>query len=163
MNFRLEACPDALFLLALTLTSRVCPGTRHLYTRLLDRTKHVKVWISFAQFEAEVRSKRLRCLYVVSCVWSSSGSWATQVKALDRARRVFEEADAHFKAEESKEERFLVSLACAEFFLRSRGPIADAVYCTGCEDMVGVRARVRGPGFPGQGAGHDAGANDREA
>jgi crooked neck len=27
--------------------------TRLLYERLLDRTKHVKVWLSFAKFEAE--------------------------------------------------------------------------------------------------------------
>ena len=27
---------------------------RQLYERLLDRTRHVKVWLSFAQFEAGV-------------------------------------------------------------------------------------------------------------
>lgn len=27
--------------------------TRLLYERLLDRTKHVKVWLSYARFEAE--------------------------------------------------------------------------------------------------------------
>lgn len=27
--------------------------TRLLYERLLDRTKHVKVWLSYAKFEAE--------------------------------------------------------------------------------------------------------------
>lgn len=26
--------------------------TRQLYERLLDRTKHLKVWVSYAQFEA---------------------------------------------------------------------------------------------------------------
>lgn len=28
-------------------------NARNLYKRLLERTKHVKVWISYAQFEAE--------------------------------------------------------------------------------------------------------------
>ena len=28
--------------------------TRQLYERLLDRTKHLKVWISYAKFEASV-------------------------------------------------------------------------------------------------------------
>lgn len=28
--------------------------TRQLYERLLDRTKHLKVWVSFAKFEAAV-------------------------------------------------------------------------------------------------------------
>lgn len=28
--------------------------TRRLYERLLDRTKHLKVWVSFAKFEAGV-------------------------------------------------------------------------------------------------------------
>jgi crooked neck len=64
---------------------------RNLYSRLLDRTKHVKVWISLAQFEAEIKS-------------------------LDRARRVFEDADRFFKENDNtKEERALVLAAWLEF------------------------------------------------
>eukprot|EP01047_Picozoa_sp_COSAG01_P056634 COSAG01_NODE_6446_length_3661_cov_48.411286_2_plen_85_part_00 len=53
--------------------------------RLLERTKHVKVWISFAQFESAVGE-------------------------IGRARQVFVDAQAHFKAggTELKEERVLL-------------------------------------------------------
>jgi crooked neck len=57
--------------------------TRTLYQRLLDRTKHVKVWISYAQFEATAKE---------------------QIKA----RAVFNKADAHFKEEGLKEERLML-------------------------------------------------------
>lgn len=46
---------------------------RALYTRLLEKTKHVKVWIAHAQFEV-------------------------QHKALDRARDIFAKGEEHFKA-----------------------------------------------------------------
>lgn len=56
---------------------------RQLYTRLLQRTSHVKVWISRAQFEASI------------------GQYAN-------ARAVLEEADKNFKEQGQKEERVLV-------------------------------------------------------
>mmetsp|Transcript_9622 Transcript_9622/g.23880 ORF Transcript_9622/g.23880 Transcript_9622/m.23880 type:complete len:674 (+) Transcript_9622:39-2060(+) len=56
--------------------------TRALYRALLDRTKHVKVWISFAKFEAE--------------------------QSADGAAAIFEEAEAHFKETAQKEERVLL-------------------------------------------------------
>lgn len=31
--------------------------TRQLYDRLLDRTKHLKVWISYAKFEASLATR----------------------------------------------------------------------------------------------------------
>jgi crooked neck len=57
--------------------------TRQLYARLLERTKHVKVWISYAQFEASS-------------------------KETDNARAVFVKADLHFKTEGLKEERLML-------------------------------------------------------
>jgi crooked neck len=57
--------------------------TRQLYARLLERTKHVKVWISYAQFEASS-------------------------KETDNARAVFVKADLHFKSEGLKEERLML-------------------------------------------------------
>ena len=59
--------------------------TRTLYRRLLDRTTHVKVWISFAKFEAE-------------------GGGNGVVGAAD----IFLEAEEHFKAGGQREERALL-------------------------------------------------------
>ena len=49
-------------------------NVRQLYRALLDRTRHVKVWVSFAQFEAGIKDN-------------------------DRARKVFQEAYDAMKAE----------------------------------------------------------------
>eukprot|EP00743_Colponemidia_sp_Colp-15_P004301 GILK01004640.1.p1 GENE.GILK01004640.1~~GILK01004640.1.p1 ORF type:complete len:679 (+),score=156.35 GILK01004640.1:58-2037(+) len=56
---------------------------RALYERLLERTKHVKVWISAAQFEASV-------------------------EAVDKAVKLFQDAYAYLKSQGLKEERVLV-------------------------------------------------------
>jgi len=57
--------------------------TRALYDALLERTKHVKVWISYAKFEADA-------------------------EGLGAAETVYEQADAHFKETGQKEERNMV-------------------------------------------------------
>lgn len=58
---------------------------RNLYQRLLDRTSHVKVWISFAQFEA------------------------TEIgEGMDTARSTFEKASTLLKEQNLKEERVLL-------------------------------------------------------
>jgi len=57
--------------------------TRQLYRALLERTAHVKVWISFARFEAAETD-------------------------LDHAAAVYREAEEHFRASGGKEERKLV-------------------------------------------------------
>jgi len=57
---------------------------RKLYERLLEKTKHVKVWISYAQFEYSVHN-------------------------YDNMREVFENAERHFKEDlELKEERVMI-------------------------------------------------------
>jgi crooked neck len=53
--------------------------TRNLYKRLLERTKHVKVWISFAQFEASISN-------------------------YDGTRQIFNQAYQTLKTSDSKEE-----------------------------------------------------------
>jgi crooked neck len=58
-------------------------NVRKLYRRLLQRTKHVKVWISFAQFE-------------------------TSIGALNEARRIYREAFQVLKSAEQKEEVSLI-------------------------------------------------------
>jgi crooked neck len=60
-------------------------NARKLYERLLERTGHVKVWISFAQFEG------------------------TEIgKGVDAARAIFEKAYNQLKEQELKEERVLL-------------------------------------------------------
>jgi crooked neck len=61
-----------------------------LYSRLLDKSKHVKVWISRAQFESDIGQ-------------------------LDLARAAFAEAENYFKAESLKEERVIILEAWYEF------------------------------------------------
>mmetsp|Transcript_40975 Transcript_40975/g.68070 ORF Transcript_40975/g.68070 Transcript_40975/m.68070 type:complete len:692 (-) Transcript_40975:211-2286(-) len=68
--------------------------TRTLYRNLLERTKHVKVWISFAQFESDAARER--------------GGDAAKVEAAEAAAAVFVEADAAFKESGQKEERSLI-------------------------------------------------------
>eukprot|EP01083_Nonionella_stella_P055193 145674_1 len=64
---------------------------RDLYERLLERTKHVKVWLSMAKFE-------------IAC------------QAFESARKVFEKADQYFRTEvEAREERAMLLEAWLEF------------------------------------------------
>ncbi|PKI51639.1 hypothetical protein CRG98_027941 [Punica granatum] len=75
--------------------------TRELYERLLDRTKHLKVWISYAKFEA-------------SAMDDSTSSELEQrdmkPQCIERARRVFDRAVSYFRnsAPELKEERAML-------------------------------------------------------
>ncbi|KAL9224680.1 hypothetical protein vseg_000692 [Gypsophila vaccaria] len=83
-------------------------NTRALYERLLDRTKHLKVWISYAKFEA-------------TAMENSGASGIPEAEAqellnekkklcLQHARRVFERAISHYRvsAPELKEERAML-------------------------------------------------------
>lgn len=84
-------------------------NTRSLYERLLERTKHVKVWISFAQFEA--------------------------TSDLDTAREVFERALRYLKeqaSEDKKEERVL----CLETWLAMEEKQGDAAAVKKVQDML---------------------------
>lgn len=61
-------------------------NTRKLYRRLLQRTNHVKVWISFAQFEKSIDDP----------------------EAIKNTRRIFQEASSRLKGTEEKEERLMI-------------------------------------------------------
>ncbi|KAL9257028.1 Crooked neck-like protein [Drosera capensis] len=80
--------------------------TRMLYERRLDRTKHLKVWISYAKFEASAMEDNSE--------YSPSEKEKVQEEGtklrLHRARRVFERAVAYFRtsAPELKEERAML-------------------------------------------------------
>ncbi|KAL6486665.1 hypothetical protein MHYP_G00060570 [Metynnis hypsauchen] len=67
--------------------------TRGLYKRLLQRTQHVKVWISYAQFELSVDSE----------------------DRLQRCRQVYEEANKSLRNCEEKEERLMLLESWREF------------------------------------------------
>ncbi|KAJ1920744.1 NineTeen Complex (NTC) component [Mycoemilia scoparia] len=73
---------------------------RALYERLLESTSHVKVWVSYAQFETSV---------------PSSGDKADTSSQTARARKVFERAYKHFKESNQKDERVLLLEAWQEF------------------------------------------------
>ncbi|KAF4375938.1 hypothetical protein F8388_010075, partial [Cannabis sativa] len=81
--------------------------TRELYERLLDRTKHLKVWISFAEFEASAIEDSNTDLEE-----EDMEDFLREQKklCLERARRVFEKAINYFRttAPELKEERAML-------------------------------------------------------
>ncbi|KAI7885111.1 TPR-like protein [Lichtheimia hyalospora FSU 10163] len=72
-------------------------NTRDLYLRLLERTEHVKVYISFAQFELSIPYKNN----------SDEGN--------RRARKIYEDAYDNLKKKELKEERVILLEAWKEF------------------------------------------------
>uniref|UniRef100_A0A8C4RMD8 Crooked neck pre-mRNA splicing factor 1 n=1 Tax=Erpetoichthys calabaricus TaxID=27687 RepID=A0A8C4RMD8_ERPCA len=67
--------------------------TRELYRRLLQRTQHVKVWISYAQFELSVESG----------------------ERLMKCRQIYEEANKALRNCEEKEERLLLLESWRDF------------------------------------------------
>ncbi|KAB5539994.1 hypothetical protein PHYPO_G00095790 [Pangasianodon hypophthalmus] len=68
-------------------------NTRGLYKRLLQRTQHVKVWISYAQFELSIEGE----------------------ERLQRCRQVYEEANRSLRTCEEKEERLMLLEAWKDF------------------------------------------------
>lgn len=69
-------------------------NARTLYERLLERTQHVKVWISFAQFE-------------LNCGEDSNN--------VARARSIYERANRMLRGSEEKEERLMLLEAWRQF------------------------------------------------
>uniref|UniRef100_A0A8P4KMH8 Crooked neck-like protein 1 n=1 Tax=Dicentrarchus labrax TaxID=13489 RepID=A0A8P4KMH8_DICLA len=68
-------------------------NTRNLYKRLLQRTQHVKVWISYAKFELSIDSS----------------------DRLQRCRQIFEEANKSMRNCEEKEERLMLLESWSDF------------------------------------------------
>ncbi|XP_010261495.1 PREDICTED: crooked neck-like protein 1 isoform X2 [Nelumbo nucifera] len=82
--------------------------TRQLYERLLDRTKHLKVWISYAKFEASAMQEEDKDSNMQE---ENDEELVNERKqCLLRARRVFEKAVNYFRtsAPELKEERAML-------------------------------------------------------
>ncbi|EEF51314.1 crooked neck-like protein 1 [Ricinus communis] len=122
--------------------------TRQLYERLLDRTKHLKVWISYAKFEASAMEE---------VVQGTESEEDQKRKCIQNARRVFEKAVNYFRtsAPELKEERAMlleewlnteanfgelgdVSLVQPKLpkKLKKRRPIASEDGLTGLEEYI---------------------------
>ncbi|XP_029903079.1 crooked neck-like protein 1 [Myripristis murdjan] len=68
-------------------------NTRELYRRLLQRTQHVKVWISYAKFELSVDS----------------------AERLQKCRQIYEEANKSLRSCEEKEERLMMLESWRDF------------------------------------------------
>lgn len=68
-------------------------NTRNLYKRLLQRTQHVKVWISYAKFELSIDGP----------------------DRLQKCRQIFEEANKGMRSCEEKEERLMLLESWKEF------------------------------------------------
>jgi crooked neck len=77
----------------LEISQKAYDSVRKLYGRLLERTKHVKVWISQAQFEATIGH-------------------------VANARPLFTQADNFFKQEQKKEERVMLLEAWRDFEIK---------------------------------------------
>jgi crooked neck len=76
---------------------------RDLYERLLQKTDHVKVWISYAQFEINIPD------------FANPESEAVAPASITRARTVFERAHKVYKDKEMKEERVALLNAWKSF------------------------------------------------
>lgn len=81
--------------------------TRALYERLLQRTEHVKVWISYAHFEINVPDTD------ADDEEAEDAPISPEAKA--RARKVFERAHAIYKDKDMKEERVALLNAWKSF------------------------------------------------
>ncbi|KAL1816477.1 hypothetical protein DCAR_0520880 [Daucus carota subsp. sativus] len=79
--------------------------TRRLYERLLERTKHLKVWISFAKFEASAMIENQD-----PELPEDETKQSQQLQCLENARKVFESAINYFRtsAPDLKEERAML-------------------------------------------------------
>ena len=80
--------------------------TRALYERLLERTQHVKVWISYAHFEINVPDAEVE---------DENEDAPISELAKARARKVFERAHAHFREENLTDDRVAILNAWKSF------------------------------------------------
>nr|GFD06093.1 crooked neck-like protein 1 [Tanacetum cinerariifolium] len=80
-------------------------NTLQLYERLLDRTKHLKVWISYAKFEASAMKEVEQQQELPEDVLKEQ-----RQQCIKNARRVFENAIRYYRtsAPELKEERAML-------------------------------------------------------
>ena len=93
--------------------------TRQLYERLLEKTGHVKVWISYAHFEINVPDQGIEA--------EEAEGKSVSEEAKRRARQIFERAYKSMKEKELKEE---VSL--------DNGVVSDVIHPTNVEQRVAL-------------------------
>ena len=79
--------------------------TRALYEKLLDKTGHVKVWISYAHFEINVPDEGAE----------DDEDAPVSEEAKSRARKVFERAEQNIKKRDASEERAALLAAWMSF------------------------------------------------
>ena len=91
--------------------------TRALYERLLEKTDHVKVWISYAHFEINVPEDEEE-------ETEEDEARPISDEAKSRARRVFDRANRNMKEKELKEERVAL-LNAWKSFENAHGSPAD--------------------------------------
>jgi crooked neck len=84
--------------------------TRNLYERLLDKTDHVKVWISYAHFEINVPDEDED-----EAMEEEDEEKPVSEQAKTRARKIFERAIKSMKDKELKEERVTLLNAWVSF------------------------------------------------
>lgn len=84
--------------------------TRQLYERLLDKTDHVKVWISYAHFEINIPDDADD-----KAAHDADEEQPVSDEAKARARRVFERAHGRMRDRELKEERAALLAAWLSF------------------------------------------------
>lgn len=77
-------------------------NTRALYERLLAKTSHVKVWIAYAQFEANAGRAAVEEMEEEAV--SATDAAAVMADAVGKARNVFERGYAELKSRSLKEE-----------------------------------------------------------
>lgn len=117
---------------------------RELYERLLRRTSHVKVWVSFAQFEANVGLAEAAALSgendddedddeeggaaqpKAPVEVDQAAVEAAKQQGLERARKVFERGYADLKKKSLKEEVSPVP-TCSPLSLASEISVADSL------------------------------------
>ena len=91
--------------------------TRELYERLLEKTDHVKVWISYAHFEINLPEDE------EEEVEDAEGQPRSE-EAIARARKVFERAHKSMRDKDAKEERVSLLNAWLDFE-RAHGSVED--------------------------------------
>ena len=98
--------------------------TRELYERLLDKTDHVKVWISYAHFEINIPDDEQEQAEGEGEDEEEEAEQPVSEEAKARARKVFERAHGRMRDQDLKEER--VSLLNAWLsFERTHGSDKD--------------------------------------
>ncbi|RKP09089.1 hypothetical protein THASP1DRAFT_34492 [Thamnocephalis sphaerospora] len=114
-------------------------SARKLYERLLQRTEHVKVWISYARFELEA-------------VAEDEDPAEREEERAERARKTFQRAYDSMKQRDLKEERVLLLEAWREMEAHYGDAASRAAVAKRMPKVVKRRRKVEGEEGAGAGA-----------